>query len=148
MKTANHTMAIACVELAMTLPISVVETLANCLATKTQGDWPTLYASAVENIALPFHRSLLSRFLDHWKIAAADVSPAAIATALLSAALVEKTHRDQHCTELVWTGPEVGIVPLRRTEQALLQLIESATRRLLIVSYAVYKIPRICEALI
>jgi phosphatidylserine/phosphatidylglycerophosphate/cardiolipin synthase-like enzyme len=50
--------------------------------------------------------------------------------------------------ELVWTGPDVGVVPLRRTEQALLQVIESATERLLVVSYAVYRIPRVCEALV
>src|SRR5581483_11078194 len=57
-------------------------------------------------------------------------------------------HREHHSFELVWTGPDVGVIPLRRTEQALLQLITSATQRLLIVSYAVYNIPRICEALI
>ena len=50
--------------------------------------------------------------------------------------------------ELVWTGPDVGVVPLRRTEQALLQVIDSATRRATVVSYAVYHIPRICEALV
>ena len=50
--------------------------------------------------------------------------------------------------ELVWTGPDVGMVPLRRTEQALLQVIDSASRRATVVSYAVYNIPRICEALI
>jgi phosphatidylserine/phosphatidylglycerophosphate/cardiolipin synthase-like enzyme len=39
-------------------------------------------------------------------------------------------------------------VPLRQTEQALLQVIDSAGQRLTVVSYAVYRIPRICEALV
>jgi phosphatidylserine/phosphatidylglycerophosphate/cardiolipin synthase-like enzyme len=50
--------------------------------------------------------------------------------------------------ELVWTGPDVGVVPLRRTEQVVLQVIDSATERLLVVSYAVFNVPRICEALV
>src|SRR5262249_13952257 len=47
-----------------------------------------------------------------------------------------------------WTGPDVGAVPLRRTEQVVLQVIDSAIKRLLVVSYAVFEIPRIGEALI
>ncbi len=39
-------------------------------------------------------------------------------------------------------------MPLRRTEQAILQVIESASQRLLVISYAVYKIPRVSDALI
>ncbi|HKQ72820.1 MAG TPA: DISARM system phospholipase D-like protein DrmC, partial [Blastocatellia bacterium] len=61
---------------------------------------------------------------------------------------IEKSHREDQSAEIVWTGPEVGLIPLRRTEQALLQLISSAAQRIVIVSYAVYNIPRICEALI
>jgi phosphatidylserine/phosphatidylglycerophosphate/cardiolipin synthase-like enzyme len=39
-------------------------------------------------------------------------------------------------------------VPIRQTEQALLQVIDAARERLLVVSYAVYKIPRVCDALV
>jgi phosphatidylserine/phosphatidylglycerophosphate/cardiolipin synthase-like enzyme len=74
--------------------------------------------------------------------------PPTIGMALLTAALVERDHRDHQSLEPIWTTPDVGVVPLRRTEQALLQVIDSATQRLLVVSYAVYNIPRICEALI
>jgi phosphatidylserine/phosphatidylglycerophosphate/cardiolipin synthase-like enzyme len=68
--------------------------------------------------------------------------------ALLTASEAEKGHLDGQSAELVWTGPEVGVVPLRRTEQVILQVIESASERLLVVSYAVYNIPRIGEALV
>ncbi len=60
----------------------------------------------------------------------------------------EKQHREGQSVELVWTGPDVGVVPLRRTEQVVLQVIDSASQRLLVVSYAVFNVPRICEALI
>jgi phosphatidylserine/phosphatidylglycerophosphate/cardiolipin synthase-like enzyme len=42
----------------------------------------------------------------------------------------------------------VGVVPLRRTEQVVLQVIDSASERLLVVSYAVFHVPRIGEALV
>jgi phosphatidylserine/phosphatidylglycerophosphate/cardiolipin synthase-like enzyme len=49
--------------------------------------------------------------------------------------------------ELVWTGPEVEATPPRRTEQALLQVINTASNRLTIVSFVAYKIPTIRDAL-
>jgi hypothetical protein len=60
----------------------------------------------------------------------------------------EQVHQQQQSVELVWTGPDAGVVHLRRTEQALLQVFDSACRRATVVSYAVYNIPRICEALV
>ena len=74
--------------------------------------------------------------------------PQSVAAALLTAALCERDHRGRQAVELVWTGPDVGIVPLRRTERVVLQVIDSATDRLLVVSYAVFHIPRIVAALV
>ena len=74
--------------------------------------------------------------------------PQSVAAALLTASVAEKGHREGQSVELVWTGPDVGVVPLRRTEQVVLQVIDSASQRLLVVSYAVFNIPRICEALV
>ena len=67
---------------------------------------------------------------------------------MLTASEADRNHRKGQSVELVWTGPEVSVVPLRRTEQVVLQVIDSACERLLVVSYAVFNIPRICEALI
>jgi phosphatidylserine/phosphatidylglycerophosphate/cardiolipin synthase-like enzyme len=130
------------------LPASVAEATAEGLVTVEAGDWASCRASALRDLAHPHYRSLIATFLDSWWRHAAEVSPQAVAAALLSAALTEKAHRDQQSVELVWTGPDVGVVPLRRTEQALLQVIDSATERLLVVSYAVYNIPRVCDALV
>jgi phosphatidylserine/phosphatidylglycerophosphate/cardiolipin synthase-like enzyme len=130
------------------LPWSVAEATAESLATVEAGDSPSCRASALRDLAHPHYRRLIATFLDDWRRHAAEVSPQAVAAALLSAASTEKAHREQQSVELVWTGPDVGVVPLRRTEQALLQVIESATERLLVVSYAVYNIPRVCGALV
>ncbi len=49
--------------------------------------------------------------------------------------------------ELIWTGPITIEVPMRRTDQALIDLINCAKKRLLIVSFAVYKADKIIKAL-
>ncbi len=49
---------------------------------------------------------------------------------------------------MVWTGPEHADSRFRQTEQAILEVVNSATRRLTVVSYAVYRIPCIREALV
>jgi cardiolipin synthase len=41
----------------------------------------------------------------------------------------------------------VSNLPFRRTEQALLELVESAKRSLLIIAFAAYKIPELVEAI-
>lgn len=48
---------------------------------------------------------------------------------------------------IVWTGPETEAVALRRTDQVLLDLIRRARNRLVVVSYAVYAVPLVAEAL-
>jgi phosphatidylserine/phosphatidylglycerophosphate/cardiolipin synthase-like enzyme len=87
-------------------------------------------------------------FLDRWGRDAGGVLPQSVAAALLTASMAEEAHREGQSVELVWTGPDVGVVPLRRTEQVVLQVIDAAARRLLVVSYAVFNIPRIGEALV
>jgi phosphatidylserine/phosphatidylglycerophosphate/cardiolipin synthase-like enzyme len=130
------------------LPLSLAESIAEAVGACETGNWESCRAVALRDLAHPHYRSLVATFLNGWREHAAEVGPQAVATALLSAASMEKSHREQQSVELVWTGPDVGVVPLRRTEQALLQVIASATERLLVVSYAVYHIPRVCDALV
>ena len=49
--------------------------------------------------------------------------------------------------ELIWTGPEDLSSNFRRTDQALLELIDGANEQLLVVSFAVYKAQPIIEAI-
>lgn len=130
------------------LPLSVTEAVAQSLASAKVGEWATYRIDTVRDLPHPHYRSLIVTFLDAWRTQASEVLPQAVATALLSAAATEKVCREQQSVELVWTGPDAGLVPMRRTEQAILQVIESATARLLVVSYAVYHIPRVCDALV
>jgi phosphatidylserine/phosphatidylglycerophosphate/cardiolipin synthase-like enzyme len=49
--------------------------------------------------------------------------------------------------ELIWTGPENLSTTFRRTDQALLELIQGANKHLLVVSFAVYKAQPIIDAI-
>lgn len=52
------------------------------------------------------------------------------------------------CISIVWTGPTTpSSIPVRRTDQALLDLIGSVTKRVIVVSFAVYNVPAIEQAL-
>jgi phosphatidylserine/phosphatidylglycerophosphate/cardiolipin synthase-like enzyme len=83
-------------------------------------------------------------------IAARDVAAAdstAVGLALSAARDREQAARAQQVS-IVWTGPETAGIPVRRTEQALLELIAGALERLIVVSFAVYKVPEVAAALI
>jgi len=67
--------------------------------------------------------------------------------AMLTAAIGADERRRRQSIELVWTGPHTNVIPVQQTEQVLLDLIGGARRNLLVVSYAVYRIHSIREAL-
>ena len=78
---------------------------------------------------------------------AASVESPAVGLALAAAREREQAARAQQVS-VVWTGPETSAIPVRRTEQALLELIAGARERLIVVSFAVYKVPEVATALI
>lgn len=94
------------------------------------------------------HRDLALRFVDLWKETAPDLDARTVGIALQAALHSERKHRDAQNIEPVWTGPEIGSTPFRRTEQAILQLIDSAQNRITLVSFAVYRIPNVAKALV
>lgn len=55
--------------------------------------------------------------------------------------------RESEQVELVWTGPDTDIVPVRKTSRVLRELIDSSNKTLLITSYASYPLPEIETAI-
>jgi phosphatidylserine/phosphatidylglycerophosphate/cardiolipin synthase-like enzyme len=102
----------------------------------------------LESLPTADFRDATTNFIDQWYSTASSVGPDAVAVALVTAAKIELGHRQAENVEVVWSGPEPARTTFRQTEQAILEVINSAVRRLTIVSYAVYRIPRICEALV
>ena len=102
----------------------------------------------MQAVPSPHHRSLVVGFLDRWQAGAGDVSPQAVAAALHTAVFVREGAPRGPVRRTGLDRPRRGVVPLRRTEQVVLQVIDSASQRITLVSYAVYHVRYVCEALV
>jgi phosphatidylserine/phosphatidylglycerophosphate/cardiolipin synthase-like enzyme len=140
--------AVEASRLAKRLPYAVMQNVCGLVGKFDLANWAASRSRIMSAIPHTEHRNLVGAFLDSWRGRAPQVSPETVAIALRTASECEKTHQEQQSIELVWTGPELRTAPFRRTEQAILQVLDSATERITLVSYAVYKIPFIGEALV
>lgn len=132
-------------KLASELPGEVLDAAAEAII--GAADLDEARRAVAERVAHAPYRRAIDAFLVKCE-KGSGLPPSAIAVALLTAAASERTHRTSQEVEVVWTGPDSGAVPFRRTEQVILQILDSATVRITLVSYAVYAIPRIREALV
>jgi phosphatidylserine/phosphatidylglycerophosphate/cardiolipin synthase-like enzyme len=131
--------------LACSLPSSTVEAVAAAILTSSEG---SLRAEISKRVAHHHNRDMALAFVDRWRNEAKEVDARTVAVALQSTALSEQTHRDSQSVELVWTGPDTEQTPFRRTEQAILQVLDGAKSRITLVSFAVYRIPNVGRALV
>ena len=93
-------------------------------------------------------RTRLGKLLGLWDAEYKDGTHAELAAAIESAAAMHDWHRRNQSLELVWTGPVPHGSILRRTDQALLELIRGTRKRLLIVTFAAYRMPALHQALV
>ena len=122
------TAAEACLKLVEELPSSLVESLTEQL--RRAGE-PVMPNSG--------YQTRVDEFLRRW----ADMREKL--AAMLEVALAAK--RSRQTAELVWTGPATPVVPVRGTEQVLCDLIKCAQRRLTIMSFGIFHVPRLVESL-
>mgnify|MGYP000138474710 FL=1 len=87
----------------------------------------------------------LDTLLNLWN--RSDYSNVELASILVGASLGCTSESNKEKTELVWTGPDLNLLPVRRSEQVLLDLIDSAKETLFIISFVLVNIPKIEEAL-
>ncbi len=75
-------------------------------------------------------------------------APVHVADLLRAAAAMEAHGRGQPICEVAWTGPTPPLSALRRTEQALLEVMNAARRELWLVSFAAYRVASVQQALL
>ncbi len=131
--------------LVCSLPSNTVDAVAAAILESPEG---SLRAEISKRVPHHQHRDIALAFVEHWRNDANEIDARTVAVALQSAALSERNHRDSQSVELVWTGPDTEATPFRRTEQAILQVLDSAKSRITLVSFAVYRIPNIGKALV
>jgi phosphatidylserine/phosphatidylglycerophosphate/cardiolipin synthase-like enzyme len=133
--------------MARELPATVTRAVASTLARLNAAPAPAEEAAILARISPPHFRHSAALMFSVWRNAAPAVQPAAIALALEVASATQESWKLEQSLELVWTGPDTQVIPVRQTEQVLLEAIDATTRRLTVVSYAVYQIPRVCAAI-
>ncbi len=148
MKSAFATIAVEAGNLAADFPKELIEQLASAVEKMDRGNWAYSKAKIVGSVPQPAFQSHVGRLLNIWESSASEITAQSVCLALLTAAEVEEVRRHREKTELVWTGPDSQVIPLRRTDEALLQLIREAKSTLIVVSFAVYKVGTIAQALV
>lgn len=97
-------------------------------------------------VATPYYQEVVRDLREAWGHQP-SVDSTALALALECAGERQQAARKRRVS-IVWTGPPTEAVPVRRTDQALLELVNAAMRRLIVVSFAVYKVQVIADALV
>jgi phosphatidylserine/phosphatidylglycerophosphate/cardiolipin synthase-like enzyme len=92
-------------------------------------------------------RQMLNTLLTTWAAAQERPPLSTIAAMLTTAAYCQQQFQQELSLEFVWTGPLPDGSLFRRTDQVLLQMIREAQQSLTIVSFAIYNIPEIVNAL-
>src|SRR5687768_10230348 len=116
-------LAAAACRVAADLPTTTLEMLARWIAASTD---LTAARGAVAQFPHPHYRTVVLGFLAACEDTVPQPSTAAASLALRTACYSEQAHRDEQSVELVWTGPDSDTVPLRKTEQAILEVLDSA----------------------
>ena len=70
-----------------------------------------------------------------------------LAAAITSTAYAVQSSQRELAVDLVWTGPSTSSLAIRRTDQVLLQLIQDCHHDLTLISFAIYKVPDVVQAL-
>lgn len=148
MNNQHQQLGAAAARLAHRLPHSLMGCVAEAVALHGNLEPAAARRAILQSVPTPDFRDLAAEFIDCWHSTAGMVGAEAVAVALVTAAKCEQDHRYEETVEIVWTGPEPAETRFRQTEQAILEVVNSATAKLTVVSYAVYRIPRIREALV
>jgi cardiolipin synthase A/B len=91
-------------------------------------------------------RVLSERLEEVWRDVP-DLGSSELALALLAAQRAAGDVAKAQTMSLVWTGPDTD-VPARRNDEALYEVVASAERELLVVSFVVYRVPRVRQGIV
>lgn len=135
------------IPLTVELPADLVGRLAEVIAACNRHQWEEMRQQALGISPQPRSQSAIEALLGASRLRAADISTEGVALTLCAATATARHYREAQSVDPVWTGPCVLDLLLRRTDEALQDLIDAAHRSLLIASSTIYRIPAITEAL-
>ncbi len=126
-------------DLTLNLPLTTARAVADVLAAALPDTPPPKLRARLHdvfNTQIRYHQidSLLQFMVE------SKAQPTAVAYAILAAAEMNHYHRHRQTIDLLWTGPETTVIPVRRNDQALLDVIDAARQTLYLISFAIYNI--------
>lgn len=137
-----------CVRIARQMSLEQVTAVAAVLESHGKVGVSAARHAVLASTPQPGFRNALDEVLIQWQKNVPSLPPGALAGILIASARTASAVRKQQQVELIWTGPNCVSVSLRRTDQALLQVIHAAQKELLLMSYAVYMVPAVRDALV
>ena len=132
----------AIIELVANSPPDKTEQLAGFIRALSDAENASSLTSWATN---PHAKDRLSKLIAAWR--GAYIPSAELAGMLTAASAAYHRAKSEQEIELVWTGPSTKMIATRKTEQALLQVIDGAESRLFITSFVAYDIASIMRAL-
>ena len=134
--------------LAEELPADTIDAVCRAIERSARRGWGERRAAVSEAVGHQRSRAQVTRLVDRWESHAPEMAAESLSIALRMAARAIAAERARQSVDLVWTGPSTPEIAMRRTEQALLDVIRTAKRRLTIVSFAVSRVASIDDALV
>jgi cardiolipin synthase A/B len=125
-------------------PAGQIESLAVAFE---KADGPDAARQLCAQLPTPLLRAQAFDLVDAWKSAPRQMAGSGIALALRAAGATARAIRGELTVEPVWTGPATPEMAVRLTRAALLEVIATARYRLILVSYAAYKVDDLVQAL-
>lgn len=132
----------AIIELVSNSPPDKTEQLAESIRRLSGAQNAQSLASWAAN---PRAKNALTKLITLWR--GVDIPTAELAAMLTAASAAYHRAKGEQEIELVWTGPSSKLIATRKTEQALLQVIDAAESRLFITSFVAYDVASIMSAL-
>jgi len=126
-------------------PEGQIEALATAFA---KAGSPGSGGNLASQFQTPLLRDQASDLVEAWKASPEAVDGAGIALALRAAGATARAIRGEMTVEPVWTGPSTAEMTVRLSRAALLEVIGLARHRLILVSYAAYKVNDLVGALL
>ena len=121
------------------------ETIQAIAARLKEAEKSNVQSALLGAVSSPAARKALTDLMQTWLDT--ETSPHELALMLLATSHAHHKIGMEQQIELVWTGPTTSFITARRTEQVLLQVINSAKETLFITSFVAYDISNVVRSI-
>jgi phosphatidylserine/phosphatidylglycerophosphate/cardiolipin synthase-like enzyme len=143
----NPTVQEIIIQLVEDIPGEYVDRIANLLQKESRFESGRILHRIQAMIPQVDVQENIRLFVESWEKTKDTPSPREMGLMISAVDMALERQNQKQNIELTWTGPRARAINLRRTDQALIELIHSAKKRVIIVSFAVYKAKSIMSAL-